>query len=187
MIIYFIRHGETEWNKKKITQGHKDSPLTLKGKKAAEKKGKILTNKDIEIIYSSDLGRCVQTAEIINKYLKIKLVKSTELRERDFGSLNGELDEKVRKELNLSDPKEVAPRGESFNQLKNRIIDFIRLLASKKAKKVLLVTHGGIVRAILSDYYKSSFTSKRCDSQNDLVYRIELINNKLKNFKIINN
>ena len=66
MILYIIRHPETKHNIQQITQGHKDSPLTNKGKKQAEALGKRLKNKDISKIYSSDLGRCMQTSKIIN-------------------------------------------------------------------------------------------------------------------------
>lgn len=180
MIIYFVRHGETEWNKKKIIQGHKDSPLTLKGKVIAKKLGKILSSKKIEIIYVSDLGRCVQTAKIINKCLKIRLIKTPRLRERNFGYLNGRLDKEVKKVIDLSNPDEIAPNGESFHQLKNRIINFIESLSQKKLKSVLLVTHEGPVRAILSNYYGVSFKSKKCDSRAVLIYKVELINNKMK-------
>ena len=164
MVIYFVRHGETEWNKKKILQGHKDSPLTLKGKKNAENLGKTLEKKKIEVIYTSDLGRCVQTAEIINKYLKVKLVKTKKLRERNFGYLNGKSETEIKRKLNLSDPDEEAPNGESFNQLENRIINFLKLLNKKKLKRALIITHEGGLRAIF-----------KCDTRPDRVYFLDKI------------
>ena len=162
MIIYFIRHGETEWNKKEILQGHKDSPLTLKGKKDVENLGKILEKKKIEVIYTSDLGRCVQTAEIINKRLKIKLVKTKKLRERDYGSLNGKPNKEIRKVLDLSNLDEKAPEGESFNQLKKRVINFLKLLNKEKFKRILVVTHDEALRAIL-----------KCNTRPDKVYFLD--------------
>jgi len=164
MIIYFVRHGETEWNKKKIIQGHKNSLLTLKGKKNAESLGKSLEKKKTEVIYTSDLGRCLQTAEIINKRLKTKLVKTQKLRERDFGSLNGKPNKEVEKMLDLSNLNEKAPEGESFNQLKNRVINFLKLLKKKKLKRVLIVTHEGVLRAIF-----------KCDTRSDQVYFLDKI------------
>src|SRR3989344_5621756 len=121
MIIYFVRHGETEWNKKGILQGHKDSPLTAKGVLGAKKIGKLLRNKNIEVIYSSDLGRCIQTAKIINGWLRIKLSETRMLRERNFGSLNGHSNKEVSGKLNLENAEEKAPNGESFNQLQKRV------------------------------------------------------------------
>ncbi len=162
MIIYFVRHGETEWNKKRILQGHKDSNLTIKGINNAKKLGKILRNKNIEIIYSSDLGRCVQTAEVINKWLKVKLVKTKELRERNFGGLNGQPDKKVEKILDLKNPDEKAPNGESFNNMRERVSAFIDSLPNKKYKKVLLIIHEGPAIAILN----------KCNTSVNKIYKI---------------
>lgn len=180
MIIYFVRHGETEWNKKRIVQGHKDSPLTPKGRINAERLGRILRDKNIEIIYSSDLGRCVQTSKIINRGLKVKMIKVKELRERNFGDFNGRPDRKVREKLDLNSPDEKAPNGESFNEQKKRVVSFIKKLFAKKFKKILLVIHDGTARAILSEYYNTNFNSKKCDTSDDIIYSIEVNNNKIK-------
>lgn len=150
MTVYLIRHGQTIWNKKGITQGQKDSPLTLKGKKSAENKGKILRDKNIEIIYSSDLGRCIQTSEIINKFFKVKIIKTKALRERNFGGLNGKPNSVVRKTLNLKNADQKAPNGESFNDMKKRVVAFVESLSDKKYKKALLIVHEGPARALLS-------------------------------------
>ncbi len=172
MIIYFVRHGETEWNKKRILQGHKDSPLTAKGINSAEKLAKLLCNKNIEIIYSSNLGRCLQTSKIINKWLKLKIIKTKKLRERDFGDLNGYPNKEVIQKLDLKDAGERAPKGESFNELRKRVVLFIKRISAKKFKNILLVIHDGISRAILSDYYKADFNSKKCDTSADKIYKI---------------
>ncbi|MFH1401756.1 MAG: histidine phosphatase family protein [Parcubacteria group bacterium] len=179
MIIYFVRHGETEWNKKKIVQGHKDSSLTLKGRRNAEKLGRILRTKNIEIIYSSDLGRCVQTSKTINRWLKVKVIRAKELRERNFGDFNGLPNRKVKEMLDLNNPDERAPNGESFNGQKKRVISFIKKLAEKKFKKILLVIHDGTARAILSEHYNAKFNSKRCDTSDDKIYSIKINNKKI--------
>ena len=57
MKIYFVRHGETEWNVKKIFQGVKDSPLTSLGKEQARKLKNRLNQLDFDYFYSSPLGR----------------------------------------------------------------------------------------------------------------------------------
>ncbi|KKQ21675.1 MAG: hypothetical protein A3G45_02605 [Candidatus Staskawiczbacteria bacterium RIFCSPLOWO2_12_FULL_37_15] len=172
MIIYFVRHGETEWNKKKIVQGHKDSPLTIKGTSSAERLGKLLRGKKIEIIYSSDLGRCVQTAEIINRCLKVKIIKTKKLRERNFGDLNGRPNKEVKKILDLNNPDKKAPNGESFNEQKERVVLFIKKLFSEKFKKILLVIHDGTARAILSEHYNANFNSKKCGTYSNKIYKI---------------
>ncbi|MBU2539882.1 histidine phosphatase family protein [Patescibacteria group bacterium] len=185
MIIYFLRHGETEWNKKKILQGQKDSPLTLKGKKSAEKKGKILEKKRVDIIYTSDLGRCVQTAQIINRRLKLRMIKVKQLRERNFGDLNGRPNKEIKRMLDLNNSDEKAPNGESFNELKNRAVSFFKKLAVEKYSKVLLVIHDGTARAILSEYYNTNFNSHQCETSASAIYFLEAHGNKLKNLGII--
>lgn len=73
MLIYIVRHPETEYNKKGLTQGHGDSLLTQQGVEIAKKLGESLEDKNIQKIYSSDLGRCIQTSKIINKFLNVKI------------------------------------------------------------------------------------------------------------------
>lgn len=152
MNIYFIRHPETKWNRAGITQGHKDSPLTEQGKATAEKLGSLLRDKNIEIIYSSDLGRCVQTAGIVNSFLNKEVVLTDRLREQNFGDLNGATREEILEKLDLSNLDLAAPNGESFNQMKKRVLEFIKSLPNEEFKNVLLVTHDGVTRAILSEY-----------------------------------
>jgi broad specificity phosphatase PhoE len=163
MIIYFVRHGKTELCKKGYVKGWADSNLTLEGERSAEKLGLLLEDKGIEIIYTSDLGRCVETSKIINKFLKLEIVESKELRERNFGLFNGKPKEEIEKNFNLDDVETIAPEGESFNQAKERAMKFINSLKDKKEKVILVVTHDGILRGIIggdtSDelFYKLNF------------------------------
>jgi probable phosphoglycerate mutase len=180
MIQYIVRHGETVWNKKGISQGHKDSPLTRRGIRSAKKLGKKLSGENIGIIYSSDLGRCVQTAEIINRQLNVKLIKTAKLREQNFGDYNGKLNRWVRKRIDIGNHDAKSPNGESFNQMKTRILRFVYSLADQDRGKALLVTHDGPLRAILSEYYYVDSNSEKCESSSDKFYRIEIKENKIE-------
>ena len=68
--IYLIRHGETVWNRASRLQGHKDTPLTMKGVKQAQALGfalrGVLKNKTPGFFYASPIGRAKQTAAIIS-------------------------------------------------------------------------------------------------------------------------
>lgn len=167
MIVYFTCHGETEWNKKGILQGHKDSKLTKKGRLSAERKGKSLRNKNVEIIYSSDLGRCLETSKIINKCLKLKIIKTSKLREMNFGDFNGKPNKKFLKEFDLKDIYKKTPNGESVYEFEKRVKSFIKILSKKHFEKVLLVTHYGVVNTILKYFKEKSKIS------NKLVYKIK--------------
>ena len=87
--ILLIRHGETEWNRKHIFQGKKDTELNSTGVKQACKLSEYLSKKDYKFLYSSDLKRAVKTAEIIGKEANLVPVKDSKIREMDFGDWEG--------------------------------------------------------------------------------------------------
>jgi broad specificity phosphatase PhoE len=171
MIIYIVRHPETEHNKKGIIQGHADSLLTDRGKKVADKLGKLLKSKDINKIFSSDLGRCMQTSKIIKKRLKLNITPIKELRELNYGDFNGEKNSIIREKFPLNNPNLILPNGESFNQMKKRIWIFIKHL--KEKKPVLLVTHEGCLRAIISQVLKVKFTSNKCKTEPNQIFMLD--------------
>ena len=72
MKFYVVRHPWTESNVSNITQGWADSPLVSQGIKTVERLGNFLRDKSISKIFSSSLGRCIQTSKIINKKLNVK-------------------------------------------------------------------------------------------------------------------
>ena len=168
MVIYIVRHPDTEWNKIIQTQGQMDSPLTNKGIETAENFGTLLRKKKISKICSSDLGRCIQTSEIINKYLCVKIIADSKLREQDKGIYNGRDEIFVKK---IIDPDFVLPHGESFNQMKNRVLNFINKL--EKSGSFLVVTHEGCLRAVISEYLDKDFYSKQCNSKPDEIRIIQ--------------
>lgn len=154
MKIYFIRHGQTEHNQRKVVTGHIDVPLTQEGIKQMQKT-KEEVPEDFFEIYSSDLIRCKQTAEIINQKLNLQIIYDSRLKERDFGSLAGknikEIDptgEISRKDYNQE--YDYRPYGgESVEDVKKRLFSFIKEITEvKKDKKILVITSGGIIRLL---------------------------------------
>ena len=65
-MIYLVRHGQTDWNIEKKTQGHTDIPLNGTGKRQAEELAEKIADLKIDRIISSDLLRARETAEIMN-------------------------------------------------------------------------------------------------------------------------
>ncbi len=154
-VLYAVRHGETEWNLTEKQQGHLDSPLTANGIKQAELLADGLAKKNIDILFSSDLGRALQTAEIIAKRLSLKVHTNSRLRERHLGILQAltkkEFVERYPLEAVLFDsrnPDYVLPQGESSRQLFNRCTKCAEDIAGDNpGKNVLIVTHGGVLRS----------------------------------------
>lgn len=156
--LYIVRHGRTEWNEKHIIQGHSDSPLTDDGKLQVEKLSEKLKDIKFDYIFSSDLGRALQTAEIINKERKLAIKATELLRERNYGDLEGtpssnfkEWDELIQ-EMSDEEHYKFKYKGtnESDEEINTRFITFIREMAIvDPGKTVLVVSHGGFMRAII--------------------------------------
>ena len=87
--LFAVRHGETQWNVIGKQQGHLNSPLTDTGIKQAQGLAEGLSEKNIDVIYSSDLGRALQTTEIIATTLRLEIHQDPRLRERHLGSMQG--------------------------------------------------------------------------------------------------
>lgn len=160
--LYIVRHGETVWNTKKVFQGHKDSQLTKKGIKQAKHLAKKLKKINFNSIYSSDLLRAKRTAEIIALEKKLAIQTTKLLRERYMDHFEGKpisfYEEKLKKTMKnyqkLSKKErlkfKLEPQIESDEQMIGRFITFLRQIAiTKLGEKILIVTHGGIIRIFL--------------------------------------
>ncbi len=159
--IYVVRHGQTDWNVKEIVQGHSDIPLNETGKDQARETAELLKDIPFDAIFSSDLSRAVQTAEIVKMERKLAVNASNLIRERNFGKYEGKLSADYRAEN-----KEIFARMESMTNEErvkiqvadveneevavSRVITFLREIAVTYAdKNVLVVSHGGVMRILL--------------------------------------
>ena len=162
--IYIVRHGQTEWNILGKTQGHGNSDLTAKGVEQAELLANSMVKYPVDYIYSSDLGRAYQTAEIIGNKLNIEVQKTEALREMNFGTWEGRLIKDIieedpalyhqwRNEPHLAR----IPQGETLDQIKERTDAFIKEINEKyDGKHIVLVTHSLCARIMLLSFLNSS-------------------------------
>jgi len=159
MKVYLIRHGESIGNKLHLAQGQKiDLSLTAQGKEQAKKVGERLAKEKIDFIYSSDLKRAKETAEIIGSYHNKIPITDKRLRERDFGDLDKKNVlkdwknhiKKVVEETGL-DPEEVrAPNGESDKDHWERIQSFINEKNMQHSNQtIIVVAHAGSNKVLL--------------------------------------
>lgn len=155
MKIYFTRHGLTEYNKERRIQGLLDSPLTLEGKEKAKELGARLKDEGIEIVYSSDQKRAMDSAKIINEALKIDIISDRRLREVSMLSHEG----MTWAESVATDPDRedlIMQRPDLFNEggiypyrdALEDAIAFIFELIKTNYEKVLVMTHGSKLRVI---------------------------------------
>jgi broad specificity phosphatase PhoE len=155
--IILIRHAETLWNVEKKIQGHIDSPLSETGRAQAAKLAPRLAAGGLAAAYSSDSGRCVETARAALQGLAVTVQTSADLREQHFGRWEGmswpELKaSKVEGAADfLKNPSEfIAPGGESWNQMQARVFKKIAAVAAENEGKTAAVfTHGGPCRAAI--------------------------------------
>lgn len=150
MKIYVMRHGQTDWNVQKKIQGQSDIKLNEEGRKQALAAKEKVKQFHFDLIISSPLSRAKQTAELV-KEENTPIIYSQSLVERGFGELEGEV-----LDLGILEEREkyytTKKQVESIEHLCQRITDFLEEIQEKQAgKKILLVTHGGVTKAI--QYY----------------------------------
>jgi len=156
--IYFVRHGQTEWNVLKKLQGHLNSPLTEIGVEQTELLYEKVKNMDIKKIYTSPQGRAVHTAKILKGEKNIEIIELEEFMEMGFGEVEGLEKEKFKELypeefLNLwtdavkYDPSKFS--GESFNEVKKRaILGFKKIIKENENGEIIVVSHGMILKII---------------------------------------
>ncbi len=151
--LILTRHGETEWNAAHRIQGHADIGLNEKGEAQAVALAGHLEGMDISAIYSSDLSRALKTAQAIaGKFPEAEFIKTSLLRERDWGALEGhtweQLTEKFPddvKQMKSNSPDYAPPGGESKLTALQRVDKFIQELAeTREGQTVVAVSHGGL-------------------------------------------
>jgi probable phosphoglycerate mutase len=152
--LLLVRHGETDWNRDRRFQGHADQPLNEAGREQARALADELAGERIDVVYTSDLVRAHETAEIVAARLGVDVVARSELREIDVGDWEGltwpEIEERHPEGARAwHEHGHGWESGETYDQLGERIIAALqRIAADHPAQRVLVVGHGGTVRAI---------------------------------------
>ena len=152
MKIYVTRHGQTDYNKKRMMQGRSNIPLNDVGLNQARERRKELGNIKFDAVYSSPLIRAVQTAEIIGNVDREEIIRDERIIEADFGPY--ELKNYYGTGLSMmaywSFPELFpAPKGvETIREMRERTMSFLRELEKKDYETVLVACHGGIIRPI---------------------------------------
>ena len=157
--LYLVRHGQTEFNAKRIVQGHCDSPLTPLGIQQVEKTAKELSRVPFSTCYYSPLGRTIKTTDILLAGRTIPKIARAGLKEINLGILE---------EKELTDPKYAEEfeafwkhptqytgesiHGESYDALEERIYSNCLDIAKDHtdSESVLIVSHGAAIRSLLN-------------------------------------
>ena len=166
MKLYFIRHGQTDWNIVKRLQGATDIPLNENGEELARKTGEGMKNIPFDLIYTSPLKRAYRTAELVRGDRDIPIILEERLREICFGDYEGLIsksegysipDLEFSNFFKKPESYKIPPNGEALESLLKRTGEFLEELKSKdelQDKTILISSHGAAVRALLSNIEK---------------------------------
>ncbi len=156
--LLLVRHGETELNSAERYWGHSDIKLSALGARQAERLRDRLAAQKIDVVYSSDLQRAWATAKTIAFRHQLEVTICAELREINFGKLEG---------LNFGEISQLFPEftakwkaqrstdiefpgGESLDELNNRVSNFVGRLKKHEAEEtILIVAHAGVLRSLI--------------------------------------
>ena len=152
-----LRHGETVWNREDRYQGHLDSPLTVAGLAQARALAQRLQGCRFSALYSSDLGRARQTAQLIADQTGHRLQLDPRLRERHLGWFQGLIKAEIRQKFpdeyrlfKSGNPDYVVPGGESGRERFACVLACLEELALRHGgERLVVVTHGGVLGALV--------------------------------------
>jgi uncharacterized phosphatase len=147
--ICLVRHGETDWNRARRLQGREDVALNDMGRQQARRTARYLAGQRWDLIATSPLRRAAETAEILTEVLVgVPVVAIPELVERDYGAASGLTPEERRERY----PQDDVPGIEDPASVRARALAVLnRLAGDYPGTHILVVAHGGVINAILSE------------------------------------
>ncbi len=147
MLVTFLRHAESEYNEKHILQGQIDCNLSAAGEAEAREKAKTFDTSVFDVCYSSPLKRAYNTARIMAPDMEI--LTDDRLKERGLGEIEGMVSCDETRYM-LRNREACPPGAETPEQVEARITSFIEFLKKEyPGKRVLVVTHGGLIYALM--------------------------------------
>ena len=190
MDIYFFRHGQTRGNIEKRYVGSTDESIT---NEAVQKLNNV-NSPDVDIVYSSPLKRCIQTADIIFPNNKIIIING--IKETDFGDFEYKNYEELKNNQyyiswlesggkipfpNGEDPKKFKIRCEkAFNKI-------IKDMIKNNYNKAAVVTHGGVIMAVFEKFYGGNFYDYQIKNGDCILGDFDINANKFLSIKRISN
>ena len=151
--LLLARHGAIDWSGQ---IGAPNDGLNGLGRRQAEALAQRLAGQEVAALYSSTLKRAAETAEIVSRHLGLDICWEPRLREWDPGDWMGLPEEEVKAQQPdlwhriISDLNYPMPGGETFDRLRHRVSAAAREIgAAHPGESVLLVSHGGALRALI--------------------------------------
>lgn len=151
--IYLYRHGETDWNVNGITMGQLEgieTSFTEKGYQELLSISESMKESHIEIIYSSDFKRTIETAKLASVQNNVPIIVTKRVRGLNMGKYQGQAFESFINSIDVkrsfADYDIPFPNGESINQLNNRLVTFIKdTCETTPYSRIAIVTHSAAI------------------------------------------
>ncbi len=155
--LLLVRHGITEFNSTRRFNGYSDIEMNAVGYRQVERLRDRLANEKIDAVYSSDLKRALVTAEVISSNHKVDIVTCPELREINYGDVEGltfgeisRLYPEVAELITNFSSQLKFPGGESFKGFVERTSKFVdRLEKHAQSETILIVSHSGPLKVLV--------------------------------------
>lgn len=156
--IYFVRHGQTEWNIERRYQGSGDSPLTEQGVNQAKALSKHIQHVHFDAIYCSPKGRAQKTAKIVRGNRDLEIITVDDFQEINVGVYEGRLYDEMKDEnpelyhAFWESPDLFLPdTGESFTDVINRTYPaLLNIVNTNPGKRILIVSHAVAIMSVLN-------------------------------------
>jgi alpha-ribazole phosphatase len=151
--LLLVRHGETDWNREGRYQGQTGTPLNEAGRAQTAQLAARLAGEALDAVYSSDLKRACETAQIIAAPRGLTVARMPQLREAAFGVLEGLTYDEAKAQYPQAldawhaNPDCPPPGGEALSQVAARVQTFLDGLTV--GQTALVVGHGGPLRVLL--------------------------------------
>lgn len=169
MKIYFVRHGETDWNVQKKIQGKTDIPLNQRGQEQARRLADKLLTENLKAVsvYTSPQKRAFQTAQELAVAMKLDLKVLSGLAEMNLGEWEGLnwriIFEKYGEQyLDWNSHRRYTrtPGGESYNDVLGRSIEALKEILENEMGNVIVVTHSAVLMALRCYHAHLPFTEE---------------------------
>lgn len=191
--LYIVRHGETIENLEEVIQGSLlDGRLSEKGKEQARILGKKLRNIKVDKIYSSDLGRAVETTKEILKNHNVPVDYIPELKERSYGSIQG----KTIQEAGIKNYKGaylyslnqegIFSDAESLKSIDERVDRIIQKIFKSEGSVFILVGHEWINSYLVNKLLRENYVFHEQDNASFHYFKLDE-NGKVLEYKLNNN
>ena len=175
-ILYLIRHGETDWNRQRRSQGREDVPLNEQGIRQAENCGRALEGIGIGTVVSSPLQRAAKTAQLLAQHAQAaSVIIDPDLIERDLGAASGQVVYSVEDYFSPFSAAGMEPQEDVSSRMVRALLRW-----QNAPEPVALISHGMAINALLYEVSGGQVGSGKTILKNCCVNVLQACDGELK-------